>query len=129
MAEFAYNNAQNTSTGHILFKLYYGYYPKDFFEENVDSYSKSRTANKLVEELRELIEVCCQKLFHVQELQKKAHNKEIKSCSYALGKKVWLNSKYIKKKRNKKLEMKFFGFFRVLHAVKKHIYKLELFTK
>ena len=26
MAEFAYNNAKNVSTGHMLFKLNYGYH-------------------------------------------------------------------------------------------------------
>ena len=39
---------------------------------------------------------------------KKAYNKGVKSHSYILGKKVWLNSKYIKIKKNKKLENKFF---------------------
>ena len=46
--------------------------------------------------------------------------------SYTPGEKVWLNSKYIKTKRNQKLEAKFFGPFRVLHLVRKQVYKLEL---
>ncbi len=40
-----------------------------------------------------------------------------------------MNSKYIKTKRNKKLKNKFFGPFRVFHAVEKQAYKLELLTK
>ncbi len=67
--------------------------------------------------------------FHAQELQKRAHDKEVKSRSYTPGEKVWLNSKYIKTKRNKKLESKFFGPFRVLHVVEKQAYKLELPSK
>ena len=59
MAEFAYNNAKNVSTNHIPFELNCGYYPKVFFEEDVDLCSKFCSANKLVTELRELIEVCC----------------------------------------------------------------------
>ncbi len=129
IAEFAYNNAKNASTGDISFELNCGYHPRVSFEEDVDLHSRSRLANELAEELRELIEVCCQNLLYVQELQKKAHDKGVKSRSYAPGKKVGLNSKYIKTKRNKKLESKFFGPFRVLHAVRKQAYKLELLAK
>ena len=88
MAKFAYNNAKNASTGHIPFKLNCGYYSKMLFEENVDPRSKSRSVDKLAGELRELIEVCCQNLLHIQELQKRAHDKGIKNRSYAPGKKV-----------------------------------------
>ena len=107
MAEFAYNNAKNASTGHTPFELNCSYQPKVLFKKNIDPDLRSCFADKLAEELRELMEVCCQNLFHTQKLQKKAHNKGVKSCSYALEK-VWLNGKYIKTKRNKKLENKFF---------------------
>ncbi len=93
MTEFAYNNAKNTSNGYTPFKLNCGYYPRVSFEEDVDPRSRSCLANKLAEELRELIEVYCQNLHHVKKLQKRAHNNRIKNRSYALGKKVLLNSK------------------------------------
>ena len=64
MAEFAYNNAKNTSIGHSLFKLNYGYYPRVSFEEDVDPRLKSCFANKLIEELRKLIEICYQNLLY-----------------------------------------------------------------
>ena len=38
---------------------------------------------------------------------KKAHNKRVKSHSYVPKKKIWLNSKYIKTKKNKKLKNNF----------------------
>ncbi len=107
MAEFAYNNAKNTSTGHISFEQNCSYYPRVFFEEDVDSRSRSRSANKLAKKLRELMEVCCQNLLHIQELQKKAHDKRVKSRSNAPIKKDKLNSKYIKMKKNKYLKNKF----------------------
>ncbi len=129
IAEFAYNNAKNASTGHTPFKLNYGYHPRVFFEEDVDPRSRSRSANELAKELRKLIEVCCQNLLHEQEFQKRAHDKRVKSHSYAASQKIWLNSKYIKTKRNKKLESKFFGPFWVIYAVEKQAYKLELSTK
>ncbi len=119
ITEFTYNNAKNANTGHTPFELNCGYHPRVSFEEDVNTRLRSRSANKLAEELRELMEVCYQNLLHAQELQKKAHDKGVKSRSYAPGEKVWLNSKYIKMKRNKKLESKFFGLFQVLHIVEK----------
>ncbi len=126
MAEFAYNNAKNASTGHTPFELNCSYHPRVSFEEDVDSCLRFHSANELAEELRELIKVCCQNLLHAQKLQKKANHKRVKSHSYALDKKIWLNSKYIKTKRNKKLESKFFGSVRVFYAVGKQVYKLKL---
>ena len=36
IAEFAYNNAKNSSNGHTPFELNCGYYPCDFFNEDTD---------------------------------------------------------------------------------------------
>ena len=126
MAEFAYNNSKNNSTGHTLFELNCSYHPRTSYEEEFDPRSQSKSADELAEELRDLMIVCCENLHHVQELQKRAYDKGVKPRSYAPGKKVWLNSKFIKIKRNRKLEAKFFGPFRVLHLVGKQAYKLEL---
>ncbi len=65
IAEFAYNNAKNASPGHTSFELNYGYYPRVSFKEDIDPRSRSRSANELVKELKELMEVYCQNLFHV----------------------------------------------------------------
>ena len=58
MAEFAYNNAKNASTSHTPFELNCGYHPQMSYEENVDSHSQSKSADKLSAELRELMIVC-----------------------------------------------------------------------
>ena len=70
--------------------------------------------------------VCRENLYHAPEFQKHPHDKGVKPRSYAFCDKVWLNSKYIKPKRNQKLEAKFFRPFRVLHLLWKQVYKLEL---
>ncbi len=98
MAEFAYNNTKDASTGHISFELNCRFHPWVLFKEDVDLRSRSHSANELANKLRELIEVCYQNLFYTQELQKRVYNKGVKNHSYILGKKVWLNSKYIKAK-------------------------------
>ena len=63
--------------------------------------------------------VCRENLHHSQELQKRGHDKGTKPRSYAPGDKVWLNSKHLKIKQNRKLEAKFFGPFWILHPVGK----------
>ncbi len=129
MAEFAYNNDKNASTSHTSSELNCGYHLKVSFEEDVDPRSRFRSANKLAKKLRELIEICYQNLLYTQKLQKRVHDKGVKSHSYAPGKKIWLNSKYIKMKQNKKFESKFFGPFRVFYIVGKQVYKLEVPSK
>ena len=129
MVEYAYNNAKNVSTGYTSFKLNCSYYFRISYKEKVDPRSKSESADKLLAELRELMIVCWENLHHAQKLQKQAYDKGVKPRSYAFSDKVWLNSKYIKTKYNRKLEAKFFGPFRVLHPVGKQAYKLELSRK
>ena len=96
------------------------------YKDDINPCSKSKSTDKLSIELRELIIVCRGNLYHAQELQKRAHNKGVKSGSYALNDKVWLNSKYIKTKQNRKLKAKFFKPFQVFYPVEKQTYKLEL---
>ncbi len=62
MAEFAYNNAKNASTGHTPFELNCGFYPRASYKEDVNSRSQSKSAEKLVTELRELMIVCRENL-------------------------------------------------------------------
>ena len=47
MADFAYNNTKNASTGHTPFELNYGYHPRISYEEKVDLHSKSKSSDKL----------------------------------------------------------------------------------
>ena len=68
MVEFIYNNAKNASTGHVPFKLNYGFHLWVSFEDDVDSRSRSCFANKLAKELRELMDICQQNLLHAQKL-------------------------------------------------------------
>ena len=88
MAEFAYINAKNASTGYTPFELNCGYHPRVSYEEDLDPRSKSRTTEELSSELRELITMYQQNLYHAQELQKRAHDGGVKPQSYAPGDKV-----------------------------------------
>ena len=129
MTEFAFNNFKNVSISHIPFKLNCGYHLCVSFKDEYNTCSKSFLAKKRAMELRELMNIYCQNLLHVQNLQKQANDKEVKPWSYVPGKKVSLNSKYIKRKKNWKLKAKFFGPFQVFYPVGKQVYKLELLIR
>ena len=58
MAEFIYNDAKNASINHTPFKLNCGYHSQVFFKNNINSCSKSYSANELVKKLKELIYIC-----------------------------------------------------------------------
>ena len=47
MAKFVYNNAKNTNTSHISFKLNCDYYLCISNKKNINPYSKSKSANEL----------------------------------------------------------------------------------
>ena len=126
MAEFAYNNAKNASTGHTPFELNCGCHPWMSYKKDVNPRSQSKSADELLTKLRDLMIVCRENLYHAQKFQKRANDKGVKPRSYVPSKKVWLNSKYIKTKHNRKLETKFFGLFQVLHLIGKQAYKLDL---
>ena len=66
MAEFAYNNAKNACNGNTSFELNCGYHPYVSYEEDLNPHLKSKTAEELSFELRELMAVCQQNLHHAQ---------------------------------------------------------------
>ena len=68
IAKFAYNNAKNAGTGYTPFDLNYGYYPRMLYKEEVNSRSKSKSADKISIELREPMIICQKNLHHTQEL-------------------------------------------------------------
>lgn len=119
MVEFAYNNVKNASIGYTSFELIRGYYLRASYKEDIDPWSQSKPVDKLVSELKKLIIIYRENLYHAQGLQKQYLNKVIKFRSYALDDKVWFNSKYIKSMQNQKLETKFFRLFWVLYLVSK----------
>lgn len=76
MVEFAYNNAKNINTSHILIELNCNYYLYVSFEDNIDCYSISYFIDKLAKKLRDWISICWQNLFYTYKLLKQTHNKE-----------------------------------------------------
>lgn len=55
MAKFVYNNAKNANIGYISFELNCSYYLYILYKENLDFRSKSKSIDKLIAKLRDLI--------------------------------------------------------------------------
>lgn len=70
MAEFAYNNTINANPSHMLLKLNCSYHLCVSLKNETNPYLKSCLAEKLIKELRNLIFIYQQNLFHIQKLQK-----------------------------------------------------------
>lgn len=100
MVEFINNNVNNTSIYYISFKLNYGYYSYISFMDKIDYCLKFCLAHKLTKEMKNLILIYQLNLLYTQKIQKKALDKDVKTCNYALGKKILLNGKNIKLKQN-----------------------------
>ena len=68
MAEFAHNNAKHASMGYTPFELNCGYHLCVSYKEDVDPRSRSKAADELTEELRNLMAACRENLQHAQKL-------------------------------------------------------------
>ena len=126
MAEFAYNNSKHASTGFSPFEVMLGYSPRMFFEETWDKKAKSKSAKEHAEHLAELLRVLKGNLLAAQTQQAMYKDEHTKPMSYKVGDYVNLNGKNIKTKRNKKLEWKFFGPFKILECIGDQAYRLDL---
>lgn len=73
-----------------------------------------------------MMTVCRKNLYYAQDLQKQTHDKNVEAKSYVPSNKIWLNSKYIKTKQKRKLDVNFFGPIQVLPPLDKQAYKLKL---
>lgn len=78
IVKFAYNNIKNASIGHTFFKLNYSYHSCISFKKNSNLCSKSKSAEELFAELRDLMIICQKNLCYAQNLQKRAYFKGVK---------------------------------------------------
>ncbi len=125
-AEFAYNNAKNSTTGMSPFEANLGYSPRMSWDEDIDPRSRSKAAVENAKHLFTLMGVCKDAILTAQQSQAEYADKHRKSRDYKVGDSVWLNTKYIRTKRNRKLEFKNFGPFLITDVVGLQSYRLQL---
>ena len=65
MAEFAYNNAKNASTGFTPFELNCGYHLWVSYKEDLDPHSQLKTAEELSSKFQNLIAAYKQNFYYL----------------------------------------------------------------
>ena len=68
MAKFANNNAKNATIEYTHFEFNYKYYLYVSYKDNVNSYSKFKSVDKLAVQLRNLIAVYRDNFYYTQKL-------------------------------------------------------------
>jgi hypothetical protein len=129
-AEFAYNNSVNVTTGKTPFQLCLRFEPA--FSMNIARESQVRegenpAAREAVEDLQQDIQEGKALWEYAQAAAENYYNKKHKDMSYKVGDEVLLSSRYIRTRRAcKKLDDRFLGPFRIVEAIGKNAYKLDL---
>ena len=126
MAEFAYNNAPNSSTGITPFFANKGYHPNISVRPEIDL--QSDLARDFVVNLDELHSMLRDEITNAQSRYKEqADRKRIPSPEFLIGSEAFVLAKHIKSTRpTEKFSEKYLGPFKVIEHVGSLSYKLQL---
>lgn len=124
MAEFAYNNAEHSSSKQSPFFTIYGRHPRFDTIQVKDS----RPADQLVSIIKQTQDQLKVELNQaVKRFKSYADNKRIKPPEFTVGDSVWLSSKHIKSTRpTKKLSERWLGPFKIIEKIGLSSFKLQL---
>jgi len=130
LAEFAYNNSQQASTGHTPFFICAGIHPRTITLEvpgadnDIDIVAET-LADRLAS-IRDQVRINIQ---HAQEYQQSYYNKKRVAKTFKPGDQVWVNARNIKTLRpSKKLDQISYGPYRILERIGSQAYRILLPT-
>jgi transposase InsO family protein len=127
-AEFAYNNSRSSSTKITPFMALYGYNPElriDISAEDSTTKGEIPAARDRIEKLQELRNKLREELFNSQERQAKYYNQKHQPRLFKRGNLVKLSTRNLRLK-NKKLQPRWIGPFRILERIGFQAYRLAL---
>lgn len=128
LAEFAYNNAQNTSTQVSPFFANYGYHPNVRILTDPQPPSQTTSGGALISRIHNVQEELQKELQYAQDTYKEfADRRRLSGPTLPIGSQVWLNARNISTTRpTKKLDYKRLGPFEVIENYKNRVFKLKL---
>ena len=127
LAEYAYNNAKNATTGVTPFYADHGVHPRPFAMTELDINGKEVAAIQHAEEIGQTHRILSQSIEHAQAYQKKWHDAHHQPTYFKVGDKVLLNSKNLRTSRPcKKLQERYYGPYPIAKRVGSQAYKLFL---
>ena len=128
LAEFAYNNAFQTTIKCSPFYANYGYHPRfSMIPQNQKITMSAPAAATLANQLRTLHEKLIENIKLAQNHQAKFYDARHKPIEFQRGDRVWLLSRNIRtERRNKKLDWKRLGPYTVIERIGTQAYRLDL---
>ena len=129
LAQFAYNNSQQSSTKHSPFFANYGYHPRlDISIPSTAANVTSQSAQQTFDHLRLLHATLRTEIKHAQLAQERNYNlRRSPAPTFAVGQKVWLSRKHIRTERpSSKLDHKRLGPFEIIRNINNIAYELRL---
>jgi len=131
LAEFAYNNSKQASTGFTPFELDAGQHPLTPVTLATRTSTPVESTNKFLDQWKTMMEVAKDNLILAQQHQTEQANKYRRHIEYNIGDKVLLSTRHInnpvdKNRPTRKLSPKFIGPYKIIKKVSTTAYKLDL---
>jgi hypothetical protein len=129
-AEFAYNNSVNATTGKTPFEMVLRFRPelnRNVAREEQAPEEDNPAAHDAVDDLESDVQEGKALWEKAQAAAAKYYNRKHKDILFRVGDEVLLSSRYIRTRRAcKKLDDRFLGPFRIVEAIGKNAYRLDL---
>jgi hypothetical protein len=128
--EFAYNDSINATTGKTPFSICLRFqpaFPMNIARETQVREGENPAAREAVEDLQQDVQEGKDLWDKAQTAAAEYYNRKHKDMSFKVGDEVLLSSRYIRTRRAcKKLDNRFLGPFKIVEAIGKNAYRLDL---